>query len=236
MKLKFIDEIKKLEGPPKIVRLFSDKNIKDLLDLYNSLPITTHNKKQNVIKKRWLKNFNRDLDNLYISKLKEVLGEFQMDNIKIEEGKECLGLMQESFGPIKLHCDGGFDENSIIFKQVLVPLTQFGETVIFKNRWYEGSTSFTIDKEELEFKATKKGQNLRSSKHLDLNKNSNDFDRVNHKKYLAHEDINNLKGMEISMIYKWNIGEVLIFDRTNLHASSCNINKNKIGIATFTKK
>lgn len=235
MKLKFLDEIKKLEGLPKIVKLFSNKEIKDLLDLYNSLPITTYNKKQNVIKKRWIKNYNKDLDNLYISKLKEVLGEFKMDNIKTEEGDDCFGLIQESFGPIKLHADGGFDENSIIYKQVLVPLTQFGETVVFKNRWYEGSTSFTTDKDELEFKVTKKGQNLRSSKHLNLY-GDDEFDPVSYKKYLAHENINNLKGLKIQTVYKWNIGEVLIFDRTNLHASSCNINKSKIGIATFTKK
>ena len=46
----------------------------------------------------------------------------------------------------------------------------------------------------------------------------------------------NLRGLKIQMVYKWNIGEALIFDRTNLHASSCNIKKSKIGIATFTKK
>ena len=235
MKLKFIDEIKKLEGLPRVIKLFSNNEVKDLLDLNKSLPITTFNKKQNVIKKRWLKNYNKELDNLYISKLKEVLGEFKMDNIKTEEGEDCFGLIQESFGPIKLHADGGFDENSIIYKQVLVPLTQFGETVVFKNRWYEGSTSFTIDKDELEFKVTKKGQNPRTSKHLNFYGND-EFDPVSFKKYLAHENINNLKGLKIHTVYKWNIGEVLIFDRTNLHASSCNINKSKIGIATFTKK
>ena len=45
MKLKFIDKIKKLEGHPKVIKLFSNKEIEGLLDLYNSLPITTYNKK-----------------------------------------------------------------------------------------------------------------------------------------------------------------------------------------------
>ena len=40
MKRKNIDEIKKLESLPKIVKLFSDQEIKNILDLYNSLPIT----------------------------------------------------------------------------------------------------------------------------------------------------------------------------------------------------
>ena len=45
MKLKFIDKIKKLEGDPKVIKLFSNKEIESLLDLYNALPITTYNKK-----------------------------------------------------------------------------------------------------------------------------------------------------------------------------------------------
>ena len=119
MKLKFIDEIKKLESKPEVKKLFSNKEVGDFLNLYNSLPITTFNKKQNVIKKRWLQNYNKELDDLYLSKLKEVLGEFKMDNLKSEKGEDYFGLMQESFGPIKLHVDGGFDENSIIYKQMV---------------------------------------------------------------------------------------------------------------------
>ena len=235
MKLKFINEIKKLEGPAKIINLFSNKEIKSLLELYNSLPVTTHNKKQNVIKKRWLQNYNKELDNLYISKLKEVIGDFKMDNLKSENNEDFFGLIQESFGPISLHADGGFEENSIIYKQILVPLSSQGETVIFENRWYGGSTSFTIDKDELKIIPSKKGQNPRTSEHLNLFGN-NDFDKDFHKKYLAHENIENLKGLKVQMVYSWKPGEVLIFDRTNLHASSSNIQKSKIGIATFTKK
>jgi len=62
------------------------------------------------------------------------------------------------------------------------------------------------------------------------------FDRSDHEKYLKHEDIDNLKGMEIELVYKWNPGDLLIFDRTNLHCSSCNIQDKKIGLTTFTKK
>ena len=55
-----------------------------------------------------------------------------------------------------------------------------------------------------------------------------------HKEYLAHEDIDNLKGMEVEMIYKWNIGDILVFDRSNLHCSSSNIINKKIGFTTST--
>ena len=50
---KNIDKIKKLESPPKVVKnLFSKNEIDKFLKLYNELPTTVHNKKQNVIKKR----------------------------------------------------------------------------------------------------------------------------------------------------------------------------------------
>jgi len=235
VKLKHIKEIKKNQTHPVVKKIFNDKEIANLLDLYKSLPVTVHNKKQNVIKKRWLQNYNKNLDKMYLSKLQEVLGNFKMDNLKSEKGEDFFGLFQESFRPIKLHSDSGFDENSIIYKQTLVPLTPYGETVIFDNRWYEGSTSFTIDKEELNEKITKKGMNARSNKHLHLY-GKNDFDSSDHEKYLKHIDINNLKGLKILMVYKWKIGDILIFDRTLLHSSSCNIKSHKIGLTTFTKK
>ena len=51
-----IEEIKKNESSPKIIKnLFSKEEINKFLDLYEKLPTTVHNKKQNVIKKRWLK-------------------------------------------------------------------------------------------------------------------------------------------------------------------------------------
>ena len=192
MKHKNIDEIKKLEGPPKIVKLFSNKEIKDILDLYNSLPVTTHNKKQNIIKKRWLQNYNKSLDDMYVSKLKEVLGEFKMDNLKSEKGEDFFGLFHESFSPLKLHVDSGFEEKDIIFKQIVTPLSPIGETVIFKKRWYGKSTSFTIDEDELKFRPLL-GQNERSREHL----GTEEFDKATHKKYLTHIDITNLKGLKV---------------------------------------
>ena len=62
------------------------------------------------------------------------------------------------------------------------------------------------------------------------------FDINNYKKYLKHEDIDNLKGLEVEHVYKWKLGDLFIFDRTHLHCSSCNIKNKKIGLATFTKK
>ena len=231
MKRKNIDEIKKLESVPQIVKLFSDKEIQNILELYDSLPVTVYNKKQNIIKKRWLQNYNKSLDEMYISKLKEVLGEFKFDNLKSDKGEDFFGLFHESFSPLKLHVDSGFEEQDIIFKQIVTPLSPIGETVIFKNRWYGKSTTFTIDKDELNYKP-KPDQNDRSSEHL----GDEDFDKEIHKKYLTHLDINNLKGLKVELVYQWKVGETLIMDRSHIHCSSSRIKERKLGLTTFTKK
>ena len=231
-----INEIKKLESPPKIIKnIFSKEEITKFLDLYKKLPTTVHNKKQNVIKKRWLHGYDKDLEQIFCDRLKNEIGEFKMDNLKDDDGKDILGLIQESYAPIGLHVDGGFEINNKIYKQSLIPLSSVGSTVIFKNRYYGGSTSFTQDPEELNKKNLSYGQNKRSDIHLKMY-GEKKFDEKIHKKYLNHEKIDNLKGLEVELIYEWEVGSMLIFDRTHLHCSSSVIEGKKIGIATFTKK
>ena len=99
-------EIKKQESPPKVIKnLFNDNEIQDFLKLYHDLPITVHNKKQNVIKKRWLQGFNLNLEKIFRERLEKEIGSCKMDNLKDEEGKDILGLIQESYAPIGLHVD-----------------------------------------------------------------------------------------------------------------------------------
>ena len=205
------------------------------MKLYKDLPVTTHNKKQNVGKKRWLQGYNEKLEKLFFERLKKEIGDFKMDNLQDENGKDVYGLIQESYSPIGLHVDGGFELKNQIYKQSLIPLTPIGSTVIFKNRFYEMSTSFTQDPEELKKKNLSYGQNKRSSEHLKLYGNK-PFDKKIHEQYLKHENIDNLKGLEVELIYEWEVGSMLIFDRSHLHCSSSVIEGKKIGIATFTKK
>ena len=40
--------------------------------------------------------------------------------------EEAFGIFHESFNPIKLHVDTGKDKNKIIYKQILIPLTDTG--------------------------------------------------------------------------------------------------------------
>ena len=93
----------------------------------------------------------------------------------------------------------------------------------------------TIDKNELNVKDLKYGQNKRSSEHLNMFEKK-PFNNDDHKKYLKHEKIENLLGLEIDLVYEWELGSMLIFDRTRLHCSSSLIEGKKIGLTTFTKK
>ena len=231
MEHKYLDKIKSLEGPPKKVNIFSEKEIKMIKELYDLMPERTFNKQQKVRKKVWEKNCNQELDKIYFNKLKEILGDFKMDNLKSETGDDYYGLFHESFRPLPIHVDSGFYEEDIIYKQVVTPLTPIGDTIFFKKRWYGRSTSFTIDPEELKFKP-KADQNDRSNQHL----GDKEFDKETHKKYLTHIDINNLKGMEIEFIYEWKVGDSLIVDRSHIHCASTRINHKKLGLTTFTKK
>ena len=231
MDRKYLDKIKSLESPPKKINIFSDKEIKMIKELYDNLPETTFNKKQNVRKKAWLKNYNKKLDNIYFDRLREAIGDFKMDTLKSETGEDYYGLFHESFSPLPLHVDSGFDEEAIIYKQIITPLIAPGDTIFFRKRWYGKSTTFTIDKDELNFKP-KPGQNERSCGHL----GEGEFDKEMHEKYLKHIDINNLRGLEIELVYNWKVGESLIVDRTHVHCASSRIKEKKLGLTTFTKK
>ena len=227
----YLDKIKSYESSPIIVNIFSPKEIEMIQQLYADLPERIFNKKQNIRKKTWMQNYNKELDKIYLDKIKDVLGDFKMDSLKSETGEDFYGLYHESFSPLPLHVDSGFNENDIIYKQVVTPLSSFGDTVVFKNKWYGRSTSFTIDPKELKFNPNSE-QNDRSCKHL----GDEEFDKEVHQKYLTHINIDNLKGLKIELIYKWKIGETLIIDRSHIHSSSSRIKEKKLGLTTFTKK
>lgn len=228
---KLIDKIKKNESNPFVVKNFLNQDeVKLFQKLYTELPLEIDNKRQKIIKKKWSKNFRIDLQEKYNEKLTSAIGTFKMDNPRTKENLESLGLFQESYMPVTLHVDTGFDYEKIIFKQTLLPLTNSGETIIFKNRFYGCSTTFSIDPKEL----AAKGYNKRSSEHLNLY-GGGDFDKKIHKEYLNHEQIDNLKGLEVDLIFKWRLGDLLIFDRTCLHCSSSNIKNKKLGFTTSTK-
>ena len=122
-----------------------------------------------------------------------------------------------------------------------LPLTRTSTSVVFS---YYGSDSLKetylknlIGKYnfELNIKKLNYGQNKRSSEHIGMFGNK-PFSTDDHKNFLQHEKIDNLVGLEIELVYEWELGSMLIFDRTNLHCSSSKIEGKKIGLTTFTKR
>jgi len=225
-------KIKKNEGKPLVIKKILTKiQIKKVLNIYNNLPIEINNKRQKIKKKKWITSYEPNLQAIIIKKIKKKIGNFKLDNPRTKDGLDSFGLFQESQKPVNLHVDTSFNFKKILFKQFLLPLSSRGETVIFKNRFYGYPTTFSIDSRELKAK----GYNKRSSEHLKIFKSKN-FDKKKHKKYLKHENIENLRGLEIEMVYKWKIGEILIWDRTQLHCSSNNIKNKKIGFTVLTCK
>ena len=225
-------KIKNHENRPLVIKNFLKKEeIKKIQDLYKDLPVEINNKRQKIKKKKWNTSFYLNLQKKLIQKIKKKIGNFKLDNPKTKNGFKSFGLFQESYKPVGLHVDTGFNFKKIIFKQILLPLSPKGETVVFKNRFYGCSTTFSIDPRELKAK----GYNKRSSEHLKIFSGKN-FDKKKHKKYLKHENIKNLKGLEIDMVYKWKLGEILIWDRTQLHCSSSNLKNKKIGFTILTCK
>lgn len=66
-----LEKIKSLEGSPKIIKNFLNSDEVNLfLKLYNNLPITVHNLKQKVIKKRWISGFGKELEEILKKELK----------------------------------------------------------------------------------------------------------------------------------------------------------------------
>ena len=92
---KFLEKIKKLENRPRIINNFlNTQEVKLFKQLYEELPIEINNKRQKIIKKKWSAKFNKELQIKYAQKLKEIIGDYEMDNPETKDGFKSLGLFQ----------------------------------------------------------------------------------------------------------------------------------------------
>ena len=115
---KFLEKIKRLETRPCVINNFlNNEEVKLFKKLYEELPIEINNKRQKIIKKKWSVEFNKELQIRYTQKLNDIIGDYEMDNPETKNGSKSLGLFQESFMPVTLHVDTGFDFEKIIYKQ-----------------------------------------------------------------------------------------------------------------------
>ena len=51
-----------------------------------------------------VQGYNEKLEKLFCERLKNEIGDFKMDNLQDDDGKDIYGLIQESYNPIGLTC------------------------------------------------------------------------------------------------------------------------------------
>ena len=61
-----------------------------------------------------------------------------------------------------------------------------------------------------------KRYNIRTNKHITEGKN---FDKKIYEKYLSHQPYEDLTDLVIDTIYEWEIGDMLVWDRSLIHSS-----------------
>lgn len=152
-------------------------------------------------------------------------------------------LFLESITKFGLHVDTA-DGNSNIYKTIIIPLLidGRGHTVFFDNYWYGASSKFHKDTEQTNkhINGPLGGDIYRSEFLADCTKTVNfdptlKFDPEIHREYLNQMDIQDLHGLTLSEIVEWRPGDVIVFDRAQLHSASSQ-HRRKIGITVFTQK
>ena len=93
-----IEIIKKNEYSKVLKNIFTKQEIDKFLKLYNTLQLQFIIKNKMQLKKRWLIDYGKELENYFMIGLNEI-GDFKY-NLKTEDGKDILGLFQESYNPI----------------------------------------------------------------------------------------------------------------------------------------
>ena len=107
MNKKYLDKIKSYESPPKVVKIFSEHEIKMIQQLYTDLPERVFNKKQNIKKKAWIQNYNKELDKIILPNIKIVLS----GKGRVGSGaKEVLDYLQIKQVSVEEFLDNSFDE------------------------------------------------------------------------------------------------------------------------------
>lgn len=136
-----IELIKSIETPPKVYRGVFDKN-----EISNLIQI-----EENYIQKRLV-----DRDDSRKTKLYWQSETRKMITDKIEKkfpgqirnGDLTAHFIKSRF-PLRIHADMGRDSNLIPYKNILIPLYVKGApttyTILFKQKWYGGSSLFSKD-------------------------------------------------------------------------------------------
>ncbi len=116
-------------------------------------------------------------------------------------------------------------------------LKKFYNNIKNKNGLIKQKNEFFLVNEVFKKKILKmlkiKRYNQITNKHINKRKK---FDYEFYKKYLSHQPYKDYYGLEVDLNYKWNLGDMLVWDRTKIHTSDNYLlkgAKKKMALAIF---
>jgi len=147
-------------------------------------------------------------------------------------------IFNESTIGFQIHADSGYN-NSAVYKGLIFPLDcRLASTVFFNNYWYGDAAKFVRSQDY--FRHEQNTPDSLSSKDQRIqdytcvqNFTDEEFDSDVYKQYLTHIPYENLHGLIVDKIIKWVPGDVIVFDRHQLHCAS-NEHDTKTGVTVFT--
>lgn len=210
---KVVDKLTEIVSQPYVLKGFFSKDDIAYINQQkeNGIPVDKLGKVSN-----WKYDKNTEFKNWLEKKLQSTLDRsFTMHG----------GNYFQTNVPFFVHTDTGKNEveGMVPYKNVVVPLTQSTTnhpcyTVLFKQRWFGEATMFW--KGPL-FKTAKSNYNHKLEDYSMLESyTGKEIDINEYKKFVTHLPYNNLYGLSIDSVYEWNIGDIIVFDCTQLHSSN----------------
>lgn len=149
--------------------------------------------------------------------------------------------------PYRLHADTGIDEHAKLYRIIVFPLQfkfendyheEFNSLAIMNQRWYHQAAFFMKGNED-QFAVKKQEYNQPVSDYSEMiGKSSEPFPIEIYDNYYNHISYTNFEGMSELLRVPWVPGDVITFDRSNIHTTTnffkANITQ-KIGLTFFTE-
>lgn len=140
-------------------------------------------------------------------KLDSILEPYEVETIFINRTKTHFGI----------HADTG-TYHPLIYKNVLIPLEYKGPsyTIFFKN--FLNRTQARLDK-NTKFVTSIDENIITDYREIGNYNELAKFDTVAYSKYFKHTSIEDLEGLTFDYAYEWNIGDLVTWDRNQLHCA-----------------
>lgn len=155
------------------------------------------------------------------------------DNEYVEEV-----IYNESTISFQIHVDSGYNNQSAC-RGIIIPLVcEAGSTVFFNNYWKGDAAKFVRSEDPYQHvkdshkQITTKDQRITNYTKI-INYTDQPFDKEIYNQYLTHIPYENLHGLTVDTIVSWSPGDIIVFDRNQLHCAS-NEHDHKIGMTVFT--